>query len=362
MVKAMNQFGNPSSLSTEGRAAHNLVEQSRAKVANLIGAQPNEIIFTSGGTEANNIVLLGIFPSLKRRKIITSIIEHPSVYETAKRLKTRGYDVSFVPVDKQGKIDLDIFKTMLDENTALVSTMLVNNEIGTIQDIKTIAELAHSVGALVHTDAVQALGKIPLDVRSLDVDYLSISAHKIGGPKGIGALYVRNGAPYDSLLFGGGQEQNRRAGTENTIGIAGFGQACAQSNIAAQDKIRELRNLLHTEITTRISDTIMNSPDDSIPGILNISFAGVEGETILLALDAEGIAVSTGSACASRSIKPSRVLVAISGNDAERAHNSVRFSLGPENTESEIHHTVDTLEKIIKKYRDISPLGEKHGK
>jgi len=358
-------FGNPSSLHTVGRIARQKIEQAREIVANFIGAAPDEIIFVGSGSEANNSVLNSLScPSqvcrLERNlrdEIITTSIEHPCVLETSKCLRERGITVNYIPVDTTGKVKLDVLKELLTEKTALVSVMYANNEIGTIQDIKAIAKIAHAQGAFFHTDAVQAVGKIPVNVQDLDVDFLAFSAHKIYGPKGVGALYVKRGTPFCPLIRGGHQERGRRAGTENTIGIMAFAKAIEMRKQEMSDeaeRLRRLKKILIDGIKSKIPDVQFNGhPTDTLPGTLNISFAGAEGESILLYLDLEGIGVSTGSACASGSLEPSHVILA-TGVGAELAHGSIRISMGRENTADDIYYTVSALERVVKKVRDMS--------
>ncbi|HPC36568.1 MAG TPA: cysteine desulfurase family protein [Candidatus Marinimicrobia bacterium] len=358
-------YGNPSSLHTVGRIARHKIEQAREIVANFIGAAPDEIIFVGSGSEANNTVLNSLScPSqvcrLERNlrdEIITTAIEHPCVLETSKCLRERGTTVNYLPVDATGKVKLEVLKELLTEKTALVSVMYANNEIGTIQDIKTIIEMTHSQGAFFHTDAVQAVGKIPVDIKDLDVDFLTFSAHKIYGPKGVGALYVKRGTPFCPLIRGGHQERGRRAGTENTIGIVAFAKAIEMRKLEMSDeaeRLRRFKKMLIDGIKYNIPDVQFNGhPTDALPGTLNVSFAGAEGESILLYLDLEGIGVSTGSACASGSLDPSHVILA-TGVGAELAHGSIRISMGRENTSNDIYYTVSALERVVKKVRDMS--------
>ena len=341
MVAAMEMFGNPSSMHAYGREARANVEDARRKVADFIGAQEREIIFVGSGSEANNTVLSlfvcgtsqCIAGSKMRSTIITTKIEHPCVLETSECLAHRGVKVKYLDVDRYGKIDLDQLAGMLGDDVGLVSVMMANNEIGTMQDIETISGMVHASGAFMHTDAVQAVGKVPVDVRKLGVDFLTISAHKIYGPKGVGALFVKKGIPYCPLIRGGHQELGRRAGTENTLGILGLGKAVEMRMLEMpeeEERLLHLKQLLKKGIEERIEDIYFNGhPTDALAGTLNVSFTGVEGEAILLYLDLEGIAVSTGSACASGSLDPSHVLLA-TGVDAELAHGSIRFSMGRE--------------------------------
>jgi cysteine desulfurase len=348
IVDAMELVGNASALHTPGHLAMNVIEEAREEIAKLINAEPAEILFTSGGTESNNTVT-NIFA---RQNVAVSAIEHPSLLESAKlRCNT-----TIIPVDKHGLVKNSC------TNASLVSVMLVNNEIGTVNDIKKLAKQAHKNGALFHTDATQALGKIKIDVKDLDIDYMTISAHKIGGPVGIGALYVKKGAPFKPLIIGGHQEKGRRAGTYQTVNIAGFGAAAKYANghktwEIFETKIRPLRNLLIKRILEEIPYSSSNTPaKNSLPNILNCSFEAAEGESIQLYLDAEGdIIVSTGSACASGDGKPSHVIMA-TRNDAEIAHSSVRFSFGLNSTEQDVDHVMKYLPNIVKRLQGISTL------
>jgi cysteine desulfurase len=364
ITEDMDIFGNASSMHSSGRLAHSRVEEARTSVEKLMGAGPRTVIFTSGGSEANNAVFqtmrqLASAPNgspMKegRCEFITSSIEHPCVLNSAKYLQDLGFKVNFIQVDGYGKIDMDAFKKVLSDNTLLVSVMMANNEIGTIQDIKEICSLAKAAGALIHTDAVQALGKIPVNVDDLGVDYLTMSAHKIYGPKGIGALYVRKGSPLFPLIHGGHQEDGLRAGTYNNIGILGFGKA---AKIAADEidkygrEIALLRNRLRDGLVKAIPNIKINGhPEDILPNTLNVSFPGAEGEAILLSMDLIGIEASTGSACASGSLEPSHVLMA-TGVGPELAHGSIRFSLGWGITIDDVDYIIETLPPIISRLR-----------
>lgn len=367
LVEAMEIFGNPSSIHDFGRKARNLIEKARADIASFIKAKSEEIIFVGSGSEANNTVLNLLscaslncqVPNLNRVGIITTRIEHPCILETAACLKDRGQEIKYIGVDRFGKINLQELKDTINDKTALVSVMAANNEIGTIQDIKKISRIVHKKDALLHTDAIQAVGKIPIDVGELEVDYLSFSAHKIYGPKGIGALYIRKGSPFCPFIRGGHQERGRRAGTENTLGILGFAKAIEMRKIEMQDEAKRLLKLkerLKEAIEKNIPDINFNGhPKDSLPGTVNVSFKGVEGEAILLYMDLEGVAVSTGSACVSSSLDPSHVLVA-TGLSQELTHGSIRISMGRDTTKEEIDYTTDKLTKIIKKLRKISSV------
>lgn len=366
ITDSLGIFGNPSSFHAYGREARAKVEESRQKVAQFIGATPDEVFFVGSGSEANNTVL-SILPCDKQscvckmktaQRILTTRIEHPCILESAKCMKRRGSDVVFLDVDQTGKVRMDQYEQLLAAgDIGLVSIMMANNEIGTIQDIRTLTRMAHEHGALFHTDGVQAVGKIPVDVKDLDVDFLTVSAHKIYGPKGVGALYVKKSIPFCPLIVGGHQERGRRAGTENTLGIIGFGTAVEmrQAEMADEEsRLLELKTALRDQLAREIPNLRFNGhPTDCLPGTLNVSFEGVEGEAILLYLDLEGIAVSTGSACASGSLDPSHVLLA-TGLAAEQAHGSIRISLGRDNTREDIDYTAKTLKEVVRRVRDMS--------
>jgi cysteine desulfurase len=327
----------------------------------MIGATPSEIIFTSGGSESDNAVFAQaremVDDGAKRKRIVTSTIEHPAIIETCRYLVKRGYRIDYVPVDKTGKINIDAYRKLLGPDVLLVSIMAGNNETGTIQDIPLLTKMAHEAGALMHTDAVQAIGKMDVDVKAWGVDYLSLAAHKFYGPKGVGALYVRKGAPFDAFVKGGHQEDGKRAGTYNNAAIIGMGAAAKLVTGSSQEERKllwQLREKLRLGLQERIPNVVVNGhPTDCLPGTLNVSFSGAEGESILLMLDFEGIAVSTGSACATGSLEPSYVLLA-SGLDVELAHGSIRFSLGRFNTTEEIDYVLEKLPPIIKRLREIS--------
>ncbi len=365
MIEAMNSYGNPSSLHAFGRNSRALIETAREKVARFINATPDEIMFVGSGSEGNNTVLsiLSCHPggcslcSRNGKGLVTTTIEHPCILEASKCLRENGLEVIYADVDPEGKVDMDKLEKQITKNIGLVSVMLANNEIGTIQDIKKITQMAHAQGALMHTDAVQAVGKIPVDVKDLDVDFLTLSAHKIYGPKGVGAVYVKRSSPFCPLIRGGHQERGRRAGTENTLGIVGLGKAV---ELRAQEMHDEAKLLLQMKAALRkgIEEQIpdihfVGHPIDSLPGTLNVSFDGAEGEAIILYLDLEGIAVSTGSACASGSLDPSHVILA-TGLPPECAHGSIRISLGRENTMEDINYMLDKLPKTIRRIRDMS--------
>lgn len=351
MVQAMDaELGNASALHAEGHRAQLLIEAAREQVARLIGAEPEEIIFTSGGTEANNAVM----ETFRGQNISVSSVEHPSVLVAA---KARAQSLKVVPVDRWGRVDVDRIDY---EGSDLVSVMLANNELGTLEPVKEIAKRCKNDNTFCHTDATQAVGKIEVDVKNLGVDYLSFSAHKIGGPIGIGVLYVRKGAPFTNLLYGGKQENGRRAGTSNTLGIIGLGAAAkwCWDNWSCKKwvEIGKLRDELRRRILAEVLYSSCNSPEEGcLPGILNMSFQAAEGESIQLYLDAEGIVVSTGSACAAGDIRPSHVLMATRG-DAEVAHSSIRFSLGLDTTASDIERVMAVLPGIVRRLQGISTI------
>jgi cysteine desulfurase len=366
MVKAMEAFGNPSSLHTFGREVAQLVAQARQEVAAFIGAKSDEVIFAGSGSEANNTVLNMVscssqhccsFKKDGKTKIVTTKIEHPCVLESARCLRDRGVEVIFLDVDEQGKVNMTQFEKVVVPGVSIVSVMMANNEIGTIQDIKIMSQMAHKVGAFFHTDAVQAVGKIPVDVKDLNVDFLTLSGHKIYGPKGIAALYSKKGIPFCPFIRGGHQELGRRAGTENTLGIIGLGKAVAMRKkemLSEGKRLLQFKNILKEGIIKKIQDIRFNGhPEDCLAGTLNVSFKGAEGEAILLYLDMEGIAVSTGSACASGSLDPSHVLLS-TGISAELAHGSIRFSMGRLTTMAEIKYVLHVLPQVIDKVRKMS--------
>jgi len=358
-------YGNPSSVYSAGQQAAQAVSEARERVANLIGAKEEEIIFTGGGSESDNTALKGAACALKDkgRHIITSKIEHPAILSTCQQLeKYFGFDITYLDVDNEGFVDPDDVKKALRDDTILVTIMMANNEIGTIEPIKEIARIVKERDVYFHTDAVQAVGQIPIDVNELGVDMLSMSSHKINGPKGVGALYVRKGVKILPLIAGGAQERNRRAGTENVAGIVGFGKAIelAAENLEENAAyLRNLRDRLINGIENNIDDVILNGPrgEHRLPNNVNFSFRYIEGESILLNLDMLGIAASSGSACSSGSLDPSHVLLAI-GHSHETAHGSIRFSLGKGNNEKEIDYVLEVVPGIIKKIREMSPLYE----
>ena len=354
------EFGNPSSIHHFGKQARIAIEEAREKIAKALGAKNEEIIFTSGGTESNNMALKGVAYALsdKGKHIITSSIEHHAILEPCHFLEKLGFEITYLPVDKEGFIDPDSLRKAIRKDTILISIMHANNEIGTIEPIEELTKIAREYEIYFHTDAVQTVGHIPVNVDKLGVDLLSISAHKFYGPKGIGALYIRKGTKIHPLIHGGEQEQRKRAGTENVAGIVGMGKAI-EISILELDKERErltnLRDYFIKEVEKRIEEVYLNGPREiRLPNNINFSFAYIEGESILLNLDLEGIAVSTGSACSSASLEPSHVLSAI-GLPIELAHSAVRFTLGHYTTKEDLDYTLEVLEKTVKRLRDISP-------
>lgn len=352
--------GNASSMHSAGREAASLIAKAREQLAAFLDCDSSEIIYTGGATESNNTVLniarelIDECDGKKSKKIIISSVEHPSIIETAKYLRQKGYIVEEAPVDKTGRLDLERFVKMLGKDTVLVSLMAGNNETGTIQPVEEVCRLAHNAGALFHTDATQVMGKIPFSFRKSGADYMSLSAHKFYGPKGIGALVVKNGAPFRVFMHGGHQEGGARAGTYNTQGIVGMGVAASLCDVSASERLWKLREKLRKGIEASVPEVIVNgSSEHCLPGTLDVSFPRAEGESILLMLDLEGIQVSTGSACATGSLEPSYVLLA-GGLDVELAHGSIRFSLGDFTTEAEIDYVLEKLPPIIERLREMS--------
>jgi len=369
VLKAMEpyffeKFGNASSIYTEGQEAKAAIEEAREKLASFLGAKPEEIIFTSGGTESNNFAVQGIAyaQSKKGNHIITTVIEHHAIGEPCKLLEKRGFEVTYIGVDKYGLVSPEDIKKAITDKTILVSVMHANNEIGTIQPIAEIGKIAREKGIYFHTDAVQTTGHIPTDVNDLNIDLLSLSAHKFYGPKGVGALYVRKGTRIERFLHGGDQEKGRRASTHNTAGIVGLGKAVE----LCRDKIKDetefqmaLRDRLIKEIKEKIPDVYLNGhATQRLPNNVNFSIKYIEGESILLNLDMLGIAASTGSACTSTSLEPSHVLLAI-GLPHEIAHGSLRLTLGRWTKEEDISYLLEHLPVVVEKLRQMSPLYEK---
>src|SRR6266550_816472 len=353
-------FGNPSSVHHFGQQAKAAIDEARTNVATLIGADPSEVLFTSGGTEADNIAIRGAAEALEptgKRHLVASAIEHEAVLNTLKALVKRGWRTTLLAADQTGILTAAMLRDALADDTALVSVMHANNEIGTIQPIAELARLARERGALFHTDAVQSAGKIPIDVKAMAVDMLSVSAHKFYGPKGVGALWIRRGLRVLPLLTGGRQERSGRAGTENVAGIVGMGVAARIATGKMSDEGRRLatlRDRLEAGILRAVPGTAVNgSPEARVPNTTNISFDRVEAESLLIALDLEGIAVSTGSACSSGTLEPSHVLKAM-GFNAHRTQNSIRFSLGAANTDAEIDRVISVLPGIVEKLRSLT--------
>ena len=352
------EYGNPSSIYTLGRSSKRAIEKAREQIANLIGAESKEIYFTSGGSESDNTALNGI-ANLKKKNgkhIITSRIEHPAILETCKKLEEDGYKISYLNVDENGLINLGELANIINDETILISIMFANNEIGTIQQIEKIAQIAHSKDIIFHTDAVQAVGNIKIDVKKMGIDMLSLSSHKIYGPKGVGALYVKNGIDFERFINGGHQEKNKRAGTENVAGIVGFGEAgeIISRNL---DKhivhLRELRDYYLEEVSSKIKNIKINgSLENRLPGNANISFEGINGGDLLLELDNKGICASSASACSSSSSLPSHVLTAI-GVEKRFINGALRTTFGAYNTKDEVDYLVNALIETVTKLRNL---------
>jgi cysteine desulfurase len=359
VARAMrDEFGNPSSVHAFGQKAKTLLDGARSSVAALIGGDASEVVFTSGGTEADNLAVRGIAEGLEqsaRRHLVASAIEHEAVLNTVKALARRGWTATLVPAGPDGVVSPDAVRAAMTPATALVSIMHANNETGVIQPIAELAAIAREHGARFHTDAVQSAGKIPVDVRALGADLVSVSAHKFYGPKGTGALWIRRGTRLGSLLAGGRQERNRRAGTENVPAIVGFGIAADRAiDKMAAEAIRQaaLRDLLESSVVTAVPGCVVNGTGPRVPNTTNISFDGVEAESLLIALDLEGIAVSTGSACSSGTLEPSHVLRAM-GLPPHRAESSIRFSLGQSTTTNDIERVAAVLPRLVEKLRGL---------
>jgi cysteine desulfurase len=349
-----DDYGNPSSLHWFGQRARAAVEEARARVAGLVGAEPAEIVFTAGGSESDNMALRGVVAKAKepRTGVVCSAVEHHAVLNAAKAMGDEGRSVRIARVGEGGVVDLDDLAAQVDDETAVVSIMLANNETGVVQPVAEGARIAHGRGALVHCDAVQGAGKVPIDVRGLGVDLLTLSAHKLYGPKGVGCLYVRRGTPMAPLVRGGAQERNRRAGTENVAGAVGFGAAAAlaREGLAAESlRIGALRDRLEERLLA-IPGSLPNGKGPRVPNTTNASFKGVEAEALLIALDLEGVAVSTGAACAAGGLEPSHVLRAM-GLPPERVQSSLRVSLGRPTTEADIDHAADVIAAVVERQR-----------
>lgn len=355
------EYGNPSTLYKLGREAKIAIEKAREQVAQVIGAKAEEIFFTGSGTEADNMALKGVLygPAGKGKKhLITTKIEHHAILHTAMDLEKEGFQVTFLDVDKNGRVDLEELKQAITPDTALVSIMAANNEVGTIQPIEEIGKICREKGVLFHTDAVQAFGHMPLDVNKMNIDLLSLSAHKINGPKGSGALYIRRGLGLRPVIEGGGQERNRRSGTENVAGIVGLGQAAQlamETMVEESARLKALAKKL-TDGVLQIPETILTGdPENRLPGACSFAISAIEGESLVLYLDMEGICTSTGSACSTGSLDPSHVLMAI-GLSHEVSHGSLRVTLGRFNTEEEVDYIIETLPKVVEKLRSMSPV------
>jgi cysteine desulfurase len=370
MTYYTEKFGNPSSVHSFGREAKEALEIAREQVAKLLGAQASEITFTSGGTEADNLAILGTAQAgrNKGKHIITSAVEHHAVLETCEYLEKNGFELTIIPVNEEGLLSAQDVEKAIRPDTILITIMHANNEVGAIQPIAEIGKIARDKGITFHVDAVQSFGKIPIDVKAMNVDLMTVSSHKIYGPKGVGALYIRKGVRIVPLVHGGGQEKKRRSGTENTPGIIGFGKACEiAGERMEQEALREgkLRDKLLKGILDRIDYVKVNGPigENRLPGNLNVSIQFIEGEALLLSLDMLGIAASSGSACTSGSLDPSHVLLAM-GMPHEIAHGSLRLSFGRQNTEEDVDYVLEQLPKIVDRLRMMSPLYDqvKHAK
>lgn len=369
VVKAMmpyllDNYGNPSSIYKLGRENRKVVEESREKIAEILNCKPDEIYFTSGGSESDNTAIRGIAYSYKNKgnHIITSKIEHPAVLETCKQLEKEGFEVSYISVGENGIINLEELKNAIKPTSTLITIMFANNEIGTIQPIEEIGKIAKEHNIIFHTDSVQAIGSVEIDVEKLNIDSLSLSAHKFYGPKGIGVLYVKKGIKFNKFINGGHQEKNKRAGTENVAGIVGLSKAMELAYRDLEEhnkKIKELRDYYVSQVKEKIPYIKINGDmEKRLPGNSNILFRFIEGESLLLNLDLKGICASSGSACTSGSLDPSHVLLAI-GLPHEIAHGSLRISIGKYNTKEEIDYVVESLVEIVGRLREMSPLWEK---
>ena len=353
----VDKYGNASSIHSFGEAAKEALENAREQISKYINAEPDEIIFTSGGTESDNLAIKGAAYALKDKgkHIITSRFEHPAVLEVCQALEKEGFEVTYLSVSKEGFVDIEKLKESIKSDTILVTVMHANNEIGTIQDIEKIGSICMEKGIVFHTDAVQSVGKTPLDVKKMHVDLASFSAHKFHGPKGIGALYVRKKDKIKKLFQGGSQEMNLRPGTENVSGAVGFSTALKLLDEEDIKKMSELRNYLIDELLSIPEASLNGSRENRLCNNVNVSFSHIEGESILLGLDDKGVAVSTGSACTSQKLEPSHVLLAL-GVKPEDAHGSIRFSLSKYTTKKEIDYTINAVKTVVENLRKISPL------
>lgn len=367
-----DQYGNPSSVHRYGRMARKAVEKARRQVASLINADSSEILITSGGTESNNMAIRGVMSfssrvytqsKSSRGNLITSSVEHDAVLEPCRQMSVQGANVTYLPVDKFGTVSLSDLACNISKDTRLVSIMFGNNEVGTIQPIAEIAKICNKSRVLLHTDAIQAVGKIPIDVKDLGIDLLSISSHKLHGPKGVGALYVRNGVDMDPVILGGGQEHGMRSGTENVAGIVGFGRACEIAREGMTKNmayVRKLRDGLVRGILDEIPQTVLNGhPESRLPGNTHFTFLGVNGEDLVIKLDEYGVAASTGSACSVHIQKASHVLQAM-GLSHEQVTGSLRLTIGTNNTSEEMMQVINTLKTIIRELRSVSPFSQKY--
>jgi len=357
------QYGNPSSIHRYGRLSRKAIHKARKQIASLINADPAEILITSGGTESNNTVLIGISSQFPDSQIITSSIEHDAILEPCKKLISNGFQVNYLSVDKSGMINTMDLKNIISKKTSLVSIMFGNNEVGTIQPISEIVKICHENKVVFHTDAVQAVGKVAIDVKELGVDLLSISSHKLHGPKGVGALYIKDGVKINPVILGGGQEFRLRSGTENVASIVGFGQACeiAQNNLIENSSlIKKLQTLLVKRVLDEIPEVTFNGHSEyRLSNNAHFTFLGVSGEDLIIKLDEYGVAASTGSACSVNTQKASHVLESM-GFSLEQITGSLRLTVGIFNTENEINKTVDILKKVVEELRAVSPFKEKY--
>lgn len=356
-------YGNPSSMHRLGRVSNKAVKKVRKQIADLISAEPEEILLTSGGTESNNTVLYGITHANQGNHIITSSIEHEAILEPCKKLEKEGFEITYLPVNREGLVNPEDFKQSIKENTCLASIMFANNEVGTIQPIREISKICQEKKIFFHTDAIQAIGKVNINVKGLGVDLMSISSHKINGPKGVGALYIRKGIPMEPFIVGGGQENGLRSGTENVAGQVGFGKACQLAKENLEKNIIHFKNLRDTLVSKVLEEiphvTINGHPEKRIPSNAHFSFLGVNGEDLIIKLDEEGIAASTGSACSVKTRKESHVLKSM-GFSHDQITGSLRLTVGTSNTILEIEKTVITLKNVVEELRKVSPLKSKY--
>jgi cysteine desulfurase len=352
-------FGNPSSAHSYGQEVKVHVEEARRRIAEQLGASPAQIVFNSGGTESDNAAIKGVAFAAEKGHIVTTVIEHPAVMQAVSWLAKKGFDATYVPVDSTGVVDPDDVKKAIRPDTILVTVMHLNNETGTVQPVEEISRITREAGIPFHTDAAQSFGKLPTKVDDLGVDLMAIAAHKIYGPKGVGALYIRKGTRIDPLIIGGAQEKRRRSGTENVAGIVGFGEAVIRAEEEREEvynRLATLRKKFTSGLTERIPEIVINGdPARTFPSTVSASVSHVEGESLLLSLDMEGIAISTGSACSSGSLEPSHVLVAM-GIETVLAQGTLRFSMGRGTTEEEIDHVLDVFPPIVERLRAMSPL------